>query len=177
MSETRLDTVYFPFLTLHICDPNTPSNRTEIRRWFPFCEDAFAIIFVVDLSSYDQPLTGDPDGNQMMKTLAFFKKIVNLNWAKKASIILFLDKLDVLASRLKSSPIEGHFGEFIGANSSNPAKAAAEYLLAKFNSLNSGKLQVSPHFVPSGDITVMDKVITDIKDMIIVSNARDWQIL
>ncbi|KAM7201197.1 G-protein alpha subunit domain containing protein [Naviculisporaceae sp. PSN 640] len=167
VSETR---IHLQSLTLHLVDPD--SYVTEKKRWLPFCEDSFAMIFVVDLSSYDQALVEDRHANQMMETMMFFESIVNSHWLSRTYVILCFTNHDIFQEKLKTSPLQFHFSDFTARTSQSTATAGMEYFRAKFKALNRTKRHIYSHFVSSDDHGIMRRIADNISDITLQSNLR-----
>lgn len=65
-------------------------------------------------SSYNLVLWEDATQNRLKESLALFKNIWNNRWLKTISIILFLNKQDMLAEKIKAGrhKLETYFPEF-----------------------------------------------------------------
>ncbi|VDM42713.1 unnamed protein product [Toxocara canis] len=98
-------------------------QRDERRKWIQCFNDVTAIIFVCASSSYNLVLWEDATQNRLKESLALFKNIWNNRWLKTISVILFLNKQDLLAEKIKSKRhlLETYFPEF--ANYQLPADA------------------------------------------------------
>lgn len=91
-----------------------------------------AIIFVTASSAYDKFVSEDPTQNRLKESLELFKSVWNnrcdnsetfdflivilifFRWLKTTSIILFLNKQDLLIDKITAgiSKLEAHFPEF-----------------------------------------------------------------
>uniref|UniRef100_A0A8C7YEH1 Guanine nucleotide-binding protein G(s) subunit alpha n=1 Tax=Oryzias sinensis TaxID=183150 RepID=A0A8C7YEH1_9TELE len=73
-----------------------------------------AIIFVVASSSYNMVIREDNQTNRLQEALNLFKNIWNNRWLRTISVILFLNKQDLLAEKVLAgkSKIEEYFPEF-----------------------------------------------------------------
>ena len=54
--------------------------------------------------------------NRMKESLALFEAIVSYPWFRKSSIILFLNKKDLLEEKIMVSPLSGYFPEYTGTH-------------------------------------------------------------
>jgi hypothetical protein len=63
-------------------------------------EGVDSVMFVAALSEYDQTLFEDESTNRMEEALRLFSEICNSRWFKNTSIILFLNKRDILAEKV-----------------------------------------------------------------------------
>ncbi|KAG5350715.1 Guanine nucleotide-binding protein subunit alpha [Termitomyces sp. Mn162] len=104
-------------------------QRSERKKWIHCFENVTALVFLVSLSEYDQMLYEDESVNRMQEALTLFDSICNSRWFVKASIILFLNKIDLFSEKLPRSPLSDYFPDFTGGNDYD---AACEYLLHRF---------------------------------------------
>ncbi|RWS10506.1 guanine nucleotide-binding protein-like protein, partial [Dinothrombium tinctorium] len=90
-------------------------QRDERRKWIQCFNDVTAIIFVTACSSYNMVLREDPNQNRLRESLELFKSIWNNRWLRTISVILFLNKQDLLAEKVKAgkSKIEDYFPEYV----------------------------------------------------------------
>uniref|UniRef100_A0A8C3CX56 G protein subunit alpha L n=1 Tax=Cairina moschata TaxID=8855 RepID=A0A8C3CX56_CAIMO len=89
-------------------------QRDERRKWIQCFNDVTAIIFVVACSSYNMVIREDNNTNRLRESLDLFKSIWNNRWLRTISIILFLNKQDMLAEKVLAgkSKIEDYFPEY-----------------------------------------------------------------
>lgn len=89
-------------------------QRDERRKWIQCFNDVTAIIFVTACSSYNMVLREDPTQNRLRESLDLFKSIWNNRWLRTISVILFLNKQDLLAEKIKAgkSKLSDYFAEF-----------------------------------------------------------------
>jgi guanine nucleotide-binding protein G(s) subunit alpha len=89
-------------------------QRDERRKWIQCFNDVTAIIFVTACSSYNMVLREDPTQNRLRESLDLFKSIWNNRWLRTISVILFLNKQDLLAEKILAgkSKLEEYFAEF-----------------------------------------------------------------
>jgi GTPase SAR1 family protein len=81
-------------------------QRNERRKWIHCFEDVQAVIFVVALSEFDQVLYEDHTKNRMCEALTLFEEIANNSCFASSSVILFLNKKDLFATKVKSVDIK-----------------------------------------------------------------------
>lgn len=75
-------------------------QRDERRKWIQCFNDVTAIIFVTACSSYNMVLREDPTQNRLRESLDLFRSIWNNRWLRTISVILFLNKQDLLAEKI-----------------------------------------------------------------------------
>ncbi|XP_061094845.1 guanine nucleotide-binding protein G(olf) subunit alpha isoform X2 [Conger conger] len=107
--ETRfqIDKVHF-----HMFDVG--GQRDERKKWIQCFNDVTAIIFVVASSSYNMVIREDNDTNRLREALDLFNKIWNNRFLRTISVILFLNKQDMLAEKVLAgkSKIEDYFPDY-----------------------------------------------------------------
>jgi len=69
------------------------------------------------MSEYDLKLYEDDSTNRMQESLKLFKEICNNKWFAETSMILFLNKCDLLQEKLLHVTVKQYIGEYIGDNS------------------------------------------------------------
>ncbi|KAI3386208.1 hypothetical protein SNEBB_010835 [Seison nebaliae] len=89
-------------------------QRDERRKWIQCFNDVTAIIFVTACSGYNLKLREDATSNRLIESLNLFSSIWKNKFLRNISIILFLNKKDLLDTKIRSgkSPIENYFPEY-----------------------------------------------------------------
>ena len=116
-------------------------QRNERKKWIHCFESVTAVLFVVALSEYDQLLFEDENTNRMVEAANLFDEICNSAWFRQVSIILFLNKKDLFAEKVKHVPITvcPSFVDYPGPQDDSPESAfieAADFIKDYFLSLN-----------------------------------------
>ena len=96
-------------------------QRSERKKWIHCFEGVTAIIFCVALSGYDLVLAEDEEMNRMMESMKLFDSICNNKWFVDTSIILFLNKKDLFAEKIRHSPLSVCFPEYKGKEGGIPS--------------------------------------------------------
>lgn len=92
----------------------TGGQRSERKKWMHCFQDVTAVIFCVALSEYDLKLQEDDTTNRMMESIKLFKDICNSKWFTQTSMILFLNKKDLFAEKIKQVDLRVVFPEYTG---------------------------------------------------------------
>ncbi|XP_076246623.1 G protein alpha q subunit isoform X5 [Calliopsis andreniformis] len=151
-------------------------QRSERRKWIHCFENVTSIIFLVALSEYDQILFESENENRMEESKALFKTIITYPWFKYSSIILFLNKKDLLEEKIMYSHLVDYFPEYNGPQKN--AKCAREFILQMFVDLNpdADKIIYS-HFTCATDTENIRFVFAAVKDTILQSNLREYNLV
>ena len=146
-------------------------QRSERKKWIHCFEDVTAIIFCVALSAYDLVLAEDEETNRMVESMKLFDSICNSKWFLKTSIMLFLNKKDLFADKINTSPLTICFPEYTGANTE---QEAGEFIRMQFMNLKSQKAdkEIYTHFTCATDTGNIQVVFDMATDIIIKDNLR-----
>ena len=194
-TKFRVDKVKF-----HMFDVG--GQRDERRKWIQCFNDVTAIIFVAASSSYNMVLREDNTQNRLREALDLFRSIWNNRWLRTISVILFLNKQDLLEEKIKSgkSKLEDYFPEFVhytvppeAAPEIEQQGADREFTRAKYF-IRDNFLQISqqtsqgdskqhsahhcyPHFTCAVDTENIRRVFNDCRDIIQRVHLRMYEIL
>ena len=89
-------------------------QRSERKKWIHCFQDVTAVVFCVALSEYDLKLYEDETVNRMDESLKLFDEICNSKWFTDVSIILFLNKSDIFAEKIKKVDLSVCFPDYKG---------------------------------------------------------------
>ncbi|RDD47518.1 Guanine nucleotide-binding protein G(q) subunit alpha [Trichoplax sp. H2] len=167
--DFNLDTVMFRMV-------DVGGQRSERRKWIHCFENVTSIMFLVALSEYDQILAEADSQNRMEESKALFKTIITYPWFQNSSIILFLNKKDILEEKVQKSNIADYFPEYDGPP--RDAQAGREFILKMFVDLNpdSEKIIYS-HFTCATDTENIRFVFAAVKDTILQFNLREYNLV
>ena len=85
------------------------------KKFSPYFDDCTALIFVVAISSFDQTLAEDPGVNRMSDAIQLFRSICSHPLFASTSVILFLNKIDVLKRKLAAGvKVADYFPDYKG---------------------------------------------------------------
>ncbi|KAL6950775.1 hypothetical protein ACO0QE_000056 [Hanseniaspora vineae] len=155
-------------LTLHIYDVG--GQRSERKKWIHCFNNVSIILFCISLNEYDQFLLEDTSQNRLLESLALFDSVMNSRWFAKSSVVLFLNKVDLFAEKIKKVPLEDYFPDYTGGRDVNKA---AKYILWRFVQLNKGNLSLYPHVTQATDTTNVELVFAAIKETIMENNLKE----
>uniref|UniRef100_A0A4W5Q6F2 Guanine nucleotide binding protein (G protein), alpha 14 n=1 Tax=Hucho hucho TaxID=62062 RepID=A0A4W5Q6F2_9TELE len=138
-------------------------QRSERRKWIHCFERVTSIIFLVALSEYDQVLYESANVNRLEESKALFTTIVTYPWFQESSIILFLNKTDLLADKILHSNLADYFSAFTGPR--RDAESAKTFILNMYKEQHIGRHKsLYNHFTCATDtenIRVVSKAVRD----------------
>ena len=146
-------------------------QRSERRKWLHCFDDVKAVLFVASLSGYDMTLTEDGTTNRMEESLNLFQAICVNKFFDQASIILFLNKLDLFTEKINNTNhhLRLYFPHYNGPD--HDVSAAKEFIREKFfaSNMNKGKI-IHVHFTTATDTSNIKIVFEVVLDVIIRHN-------
>ncbi|XP_067936449.1 guanine nucleotide-binding protein G(s) subunit alpha isoforms short-like [Watersipora subatra] len=167
-------------------------QRDERRKWIQCFNDVTAIIFVTACSSFNMTLREDNSVNRLRESLDLFKSIWNNRWLKTISVILFLNKQDLLTEKILSGKlIEDYFLSYtryqLPEDASNDSSEDERVTKAKFfirdeflrisTASGDGRHYCYPHFTCAVDTDNIRKVFNDCRDIIQRMHLRQYELL
>jgi guanine nucleotide-binding protein G(q) subunit alpha len=151
-------------------------QRSERRKWIHCFENVTSIMFLVALSEYDQVLVESDNENRMEESKALFRTIITYPWFQNSSVILFLNKKDLLEEKILTSHLVDYFPEFDGPQ--RDAQAAREFILKMFVDLNPDPDKIIySHFTCATDTENIRFVFAAVKDTILQLNLKEYNLV
>eukprot|EP00118_Oscarella_pearsei_P001574 m.7797 g.7797 ORF g.7797 m.7797 type:complete len:399 (+) comp19665_c0_seq1:1316-2512(+) len=168
-------------------------QRRERGKWIQCFTGITAIIFVVACSGYDTYLREDPSKLRLQEAIELFESIWFNRWLQNTSVILFLNKEDLLKEKIDAgvSKIEAYFGQYgnysldssqvvddmrdrLDPTESSEVHRAKLWLVEQFMQISwssaddeNGQRQCYPHFTTAIDTGNIKKVFNDCKHIIV----------
>ncbi|XP_034752692.1 guanine nucleotide-binding protein G(q) subunit alpha-like isoform X1 [Etheostoma cragini] len=151
-------------------------QRSERRKWIHCFEEVTSIMFLVALSEYDQVLVESVNENRMEESMALFRTIITYKWFKDSSVILFLNKIDLLEEKIMHSHLVDYFPEYDGPQ--RDVKAGKQFILDMFVSLNPNEKKIIySHFTCATDTDSIRFVFSAVKDHILHINLEVYNLV
>ncbi|XP_076342935.1 guanine nucleotide-binding protein G(q) subunit alpha isoform X3 [Tachypleus tridentatus] len=151
-------------------------QRSERRKWIHCFENVTSIIFLVALSEYDQILFESDNENRMEESKALFKTIITYPWFQNSSVILFLNKKDLLEEKIMFSHVVDYFPEFDGPKQDHIA--AREFILQMYlDQSPDPDHMVYSHFTCATDTENIRFVFAAVKDTILQLNLKEYNLV
>lgn len=145
-------------------------NDASFLRWrlLPLLEPVLAVIFVLDLSCYDQPPSeGNTSSNRIEAALQSFGLLINSPWMREKGVILIFIGWDAFSEKVSTSPLRQHLPGFKGNSDTH---TAFDYILSRFISLNEYQMRlIHAQICNMGDGTAMRFIVRKMEEF----NAED----
>uniref|UniRef100_A0A8C5DDS6 Guanine nucleotide-binding protein subunit alpha-13-like n=1 Tax=Gouania willdenowi TaxID=441366 RepID=A0A8C5DDS6_GOUWI len=147
-------------------------QRSERRRWFECFDSVTSILFLVSSSEYDQVLMEDRHTNRLCESLNIFETIVNNRVFHNVSIILFLNKTDLLEEKVKRVPLKDYFPDYSGPEHSLPDVQAFMVECFRAKRRDATQKPLYHHFTTAINTENIRLVFRDVKDTILHDNLK-----
>ncbi|KAL1681909.1 guanine nucleotide binding protein, alpha subunit [Schizophyllum commune] len=155
--------------------------RNQRQAWAPYFEDVNAIIFLAPISAFDQVLTEDPRVNRMEDSLLLWKSVVSNKLLGHVNLVLFLNKCDLLQSKLDAGVQLGQHMISYG-DRPNDYDSVSKYFRNKFGALHqtytpNKERELYIHFTSVTDTRRTATIISTVRDIIIKGNLRNMRLV
>ncbi|KIJ66476.1 hypothetical protein HYDPIDRAFT_109520 [Hydnomerulius pinastri MD-312] len=155
--------------------------RNQRHAWPPYFEDVNAIIFLAPISAFDQMLAEDAKVNRLDDSLLLWKSLVSNKLLMNVSIILFLNKIDLLRAKLKSGVrLRDHMPSY--GDRPNDYDSVSKYFYNKFGAIHqeysANKTRgIKIHYTSVTDTIRTATIIHNVRDIIITANLKSLQLM
>ncbi|KAJ3219659.1 hypothetical protein HK099_004624 [Clydaea vesicula] len=166
-SPTELDVLYLKNATKTVTETVIHTRTMNIKlfdvggqkrlrnSWTPFFDDVSMILFVVALSSYNQMMKEDPTVNRLNDSFTLFESLANNKLLRGCKFILLLNKIDLLAEKLKLIPLKTYFNDYEGGADT---KLAKNYFRKKFLEKSKGREIKHILFITATELSAMKRI-------------------
>lgn len=147
-------------------------QRSQRQKWFQCFDGITSILFMVSSSEYDQVLMEDRRTNRLVESMNIFETIVNNKLFSSVSVILFLNKMDLLVGKVKTVSIKKYFPDF--GWEPHKLEDVQKYLVLCFNNKRRDRSKpLFHHFTTAIDTENIRFVFHAVKDTILQENLKD----
>eukprot|EP00300_Choanocystis_sp_HF-7_P023884 c25270_g1_i1.p1 GENE.c25270_g1_i1~~c25270_g1_i1.p1 ORF type:complete len:354 (-),score=90.97 c25270_g1_i1:30-1091(-) len=163
-TEFELDGARF-----EMCDVG--GQRSERRRWINCFDNVQGVLFVAAINEYDQVLEEDGRTNRLHEALNVFEEVCNSRFFEETAMILFLNKKDLFAEKIKRVNITAAFPEYDGPQEYH---SAVDYIRAQFESMNERDTKpIYTHITCATDTDQIEVVVVAVKDIMLNLNLQN----
>ena len=108
----RTLTFFYEKVPIQIIDVG--GQRSERRKWIHHFDDVELLLFCAAVNEFDMVHSEDNTRTAMEESLEVFRSIINSPWFQSKTIVLFLNKVDLLQAKLAKVPVTDYFDDFDG---------------------------------------------------------------
>ena len=142
------------------------------KKWLSrFAGSTSAIIFQVDLASYDQFLADDWFSNLLVRCMLSFESMCDSEWFKNKEILLVMDNAIECARKLALISFKDLFTDYAGPDE---IESVIKYLMLRFRAFSGTKThrQIPTHVAAPGGLGVARFVIYSVQDILTQETLR-----
>lgn len=166
ISEHQILIKSIPFLFVDV-----GGQRSQRQKWYQCFVGITSILFLAASSEFDQVLMEDRKTNRLQESCDIFETIINNKSFSNVSIILFLNKMDLLQEKIKHVNIAEYFDNYEGDPHNIETIKAFELNLFDSRRRERNK-PLFHHFTTAIDTENIKHVFQDVKDTILHENLR-----
>ncbi|CUA68166.1 Guanine nucleotide-binding protein alpha-3 subunit [Rhizoctonia solani] len=149
--------------------------RYQRAAWAPHFDDVNCIIFLAPISAFDQVLAEDPSVNRLEDSLIMWRDLCKNKILAGASIVLFLNKCDLLQAKLEAGIRLNQFLVSYG-DRPNDYASVTKHLKNKFDKIkreHCPTAQIFTHFITATDRETTSIAINAVRDKIMRENLQN----
>jgi len=171
LKTTGISEVVFEISKIEFTLVDVGGQRSERRKWLHCFEDVTSVIFLAALDEYDMTLEEDLSTNRLEESLRLFGEVTASNFFQPHSWILFLNKCDLLETKIKKLPLNKYFTDFPEEKGSS-LEESIKYLQQKYH-LNFKGLRLYPYVTCAIDTSNCKRVFTAVRDTVITGALNE----
>ncbi|MFH4975361.1 hypothetical protein AB6A40_002070 [Gnathostoma spinigerum] len=166
---TGIHELDFTYKKLEFKMVDVGGQRSERRKWIHCFDNVNMVLFVVAMSEFDQCDPEDSTQNRMMQSYQIFKTVVQSEYFKNASIVLFLNKFDIFQEKIKYTSLKKCWPDYNGDNS---VEDCTKYLQKQFQRCVSQKQKYFAFVTTATDTNNIDLVFGSAVAHIVNQNLK-----
>lgn len=148
-------------------------QRSQRQKWMQCFDKVTSVIFITSTSEFDQVIQEDRKTNRVEESRKIFDTVVNYPVFEQVSFIIFFNKMDLLAEKIKNSPHS--FSDYNPEFSGDPRNLedVKRYMLGSMVSVRQkNKKPLFHHFTTAVNTENITVVFSSVKDTILHKNLE-----
>ncbi|XP_067272113.1 guanine nucleotide-binding protein G(q) subunit alpha-like [Pseudorasbora parva] len=155
---------------------NVGGQRGQRNKWIHCFENVTSLIFLASLTEYDQLLENNKD-NRMEESLSLFYTTIHSTWFANSSVILFLNKMDLLDEKIQFSDLKTYFPGFQGKHRDvQDAKQFIRELYTQKAVCNENSKILYSHFTCALDFRCTQIIFSAVKETILLQVLNKFKL-
>ncbi|KIJ63047.1 hypothetical protein HYDPIDRAFT_93086 [Hydnomerulius pinastri MD-312] len=155
-------------------------SRSQVPTWVPFFDDVDAIIFLAPISGFDQVLAEDRSVNRLEDSVLLWKAVCSNRLLANVDLVLFLNKCDILDSKLRSGIRLSKYVRSYG-DRPNDLETASKYFRSKFSAIHREYSPLPRKFygfcTSVTDTTTTAGILASVRDMVVRRHLKQSRLL
>jgi len=171
LKTTGISEVVFEINKIEFTLVDVGGQRSERRKWLHCFDDVTSVIFLAALDEYDMTLEEDLSTNRLEESLRLFSEVTASNFFQPHSWILFLNKCDLLETKIKKLPLNNYFDDYPEDKALN-LEESIKFLQVKYQNHFKG-LRLYPYVTCAIDTSNCKRVFTAVRDTVITGALNE----
>ncbi|KAF9231558.1 guanine nucleotide binding protein, alpha subunit [Melanogaster broomeanus] len=163
-----------------IVDVGGSRSQPVLATWVPFFDDVDAIIFLAPISGFDQVLAEDRSVNRLEDSVLLWKAVCSNRLLANVDLVLFLNKCDILDSKLTSGIRLSKYVRSYG-DRPNDLETASKYFRSKFSAIHREYSPLPRKFygfcTSVTDTTTTAGILASVRDMVVRRHLKQSKLL
>jgi len=145
-------------------------QRNERKKWIHCFEGVTGVLFVAAISEYDQVLFEDNTTNRIEEAAALFEEICGSQYFANSALVLFLNKRDLFAQKIREVPLRSYYPNFKGRTYED----AVVFMRDLFLKRNPNpRRKIFAHITCATDQNNVKVVFSAVKELIVRRSLRE----
>lgn len=154
-------------LTYRVID--VAGQRSHRKKWIHLFDCVTSVMFFTSLSSFCEKMDEDPETNSLHDSVQLFEELLTNKFLTQTAFMLFLNKKDLLESRLKRHRLHDCFPQYEGDNT---PESVTSFIREEFHKRKPVNRHIYTHVSCATDVPLMKTIIHDVMEVIIEINLR-----
>mmetsp|Transcript_19574 Transcript_19574/g.36844 ORF Transcript_19574/g.36844 Transcript_19574/m.36844 type:complete len:183 (+) Transcript_19574:1426-1974(+) len=154
-------------------------QRSERKKWTHCFSEVQCVLFVCALSSFNQVLYEDASTNRLVESLNLFDEMCNSQFFQRTKMMLFLNKRDLFAEKLKKFDIRACPALESFNGDSKSFEETTNFIRECFFNLNKSAKTVNCHVTCATDRSNVNFVFNSVRDTVLKASLDSaipgWQ--
>lgn len=146
-------------------------QRDKRNKWMHVFDGVTAIMFVASMSEFDQMLEEAPTVPRMHESLQLFQAIVQMEFFETTPIVLFLNKIDLFAKKIRLPQKRKHFLELWPQYQEGDDQEEIKDFIKQL--YIEGVDSIYPHFTTATNTQNIETVWKSVTDIVFNNNVSE----
>ncbi|KAH9489314.1 Guanine nucleotide-binding protein G(i) subunit alpha-2 [Bulinus truncatus] len=138
-------------------------HKSLRKKWSHYFDSVAVVTYFVNLAAFDEFLEEEPQLNSLNDSLQNFIDVTHSQILNRTDFVLFFNKKDLFADKIKTSSLIQCFPYFKGKQSTD---FCIRYVMEQFLQKKPCSKIVYPHICCAIDVPCMKDLLTDVIDCI-----------
>uniref|UniRef100_A0A0N5B398 Guanine nucleotide binding protein, alpha subunit n=1 Tax=Strongyloides papillosus TaxID=174720 RepID=A0A0N5B398_STREA len=155
---TEINELIFRYKKANFRMVDVGGQRSERRKWIHCFDNVNIVLFVVALNEFNQKDPEDDKYNRLSQNRNIFKTVVQSNFFRKATTVLFFNKYDIFQEQIKYTSLKDSWKDYNGGSTLDEC---TRYIKTSFQSCVPDSSKYYSHLTTATDTNNIDYVFAN----------------